>query len=154
MRYRPAQFCRLLVDQGIDATVGDEPARAVRYLLIGGLAWLLDVIVFAVTVSSVGVASAQLGARVCGAFVAFSGHKLFVFRQADLQPAAIVAQAVRYAALWLLSFTISALALIGLIEQAGVAALTAKVVVEIGIVALNYLVMRAFVFPPTPTRTS
>lgn len=122
-----------------------------RYLLIGGLAWLVDVLVFALSVSSVGVASAQLGARVCGAFVAFSGHKLFVFRQTDLQLAAVATQAVRYAALWLLSFTISALALIGLIDQAGVPALTAKVGVEIGIVALNYLVMRAFVFPSRPT---
>lgn len=144
---------RLVADRGGKTALGDGRARALRYLLVGGLAWLLDVAVFALCVGGIGVAPAQLCARVGGAVFAFFGHRVFVFRATDGRPATIASQAVRYATLWLLSFAVSTLALIGLIDHAGVHALTAKLGVEIGVVAMNYLVLGSLIFPPArPTK--
>lgn len=130
--------------------LGVGSARVVRYLLTGGVAWLADFAVFTVCLASVGIAMAQLFARITGAIVAFIGHKLFVFGELDYQPATLARQTMRYVALGIWSYALSTLALIGLIERAGVNAIVAKVIVETGIVVMNYLVMKALIFQPHP----
>ena len=128
---------------------GAEPARVTRYLLMGGVAWLVDVAVFSLCLPSLGVVLAQVSARTAGAVVAFLGHKLVVFRALDSEPATVGLQLVGYSALWVFSLGVSTLALIGLIEHVGVNAIAAKVVVEAGIVVMNYLVMKGFIFRPS-----
>jgi putative flippase GtrA len=150
--YRSTVARRVFVDQHVKRAVGDGLPRTLRYLLVGGMAWVIDIAVFALCVTGVGVASAQLLARLSGAIVAFFGHKVFVFGEDSLEPATVARQALRYVSLWVLSVTISTLALIGLIDHAGVHALSAKVAVESAMVAMNYLVMRSVVFRPADAR--
>lgn len=121
-----------------------------RYLMTGGVAWLADLAVFTTTFTALGIVAAQFLARTTGAVVAFLGHKLFVFEEKDVQPATIARQGLRYAALWVWSYAVSTLALIGLIERAGLNAVAAKVIVEAGIVVMNYLVMKTLIFHPRP----
>jgi putative flippase GtrA len=125
--------------------------RPTKYLLVGGAAWVADVAVFALSVNALGVVPAQCSARIVGAVLAFFGHKLFVFGEHDLRRLTLAAQALRYTALWIVSFALSTLALVALIAHAGIPPLPSKVFVEAGIVVLNYLVMRGLVFIP-PTR--
>lgn len=124
--------------------------RPTKYLLVGGVAWVADVAVFALSINALGVVPAQCCARVAGAVLAFFGHKFFVFREYDLRRPTLTAQALRYTALWVLSFTLTTLALVALIAHADIAALPAKVLVEACIVVLNYLVLRGLVFAPPP----
>lgn len=128
------------------ALQGASSAQVFRYLLIGGLAWLTDFAIFALCLASTNVVFAQLCARIAGGAVGFFGHKLFVFREGSVHPAMVASQTLRYAALWLLSYVVSTLALIGLIEHAGLNATHSKVMVETGIVVMNYLVMKRFIF--------
>ncbi len=131
---------------GVKGFPGGESARMLRYLLSGGVAWLADLTVFAVCLGSFGIAIAQLVARISGAVVAFAGHKLFVFGEQDVKPATLIRQALGYAVLWLLSYVASTLALIGLIEYAGMQMLLAKILVEATIIIMNYLIMKALIF--------
>jgi putative flippase GtrA len=148
IQYRPWSCHQLRALQVVIITLAHHRARVFRYLIIGGVAWLVDITVFTLSLNAVGTISAQLYARTLGATVAFIGHKFLVFRESDIRPTTIVNQAFRYIALWLLSFTISTLALVGLIDCIGAHALTAKVGVEIGIVAMNFLLMRSLIFQP------
>ena len=146
---------RLAANPGIKAVLGKTPARAARYLLVGGLAWLTDLAVFALSMGTFGVVSAQLAARIVGGLVAFLGHRFLVFDEPGLQHTPLATQGLRYAALWVLSFAVSTAALVGLIDHAGLPPLITKVGVEVGIVAMNFLIMGAFVFrPPRKCHTS
>jgi putative flippase GtrA len=124
-----------------------EARRLFRYLLTGAVAWLADVVVFTASLEVLGIALAQLLARTTGAVLAFFGHKLFVFDEVDLQRSTLTRQGVRYAVLWVWSYSVSTLALIGLIDHGGMNPLVAKVLVEVGIVVMNYLVMKGLIFP-------
>jgi hypothetical protein len=55
-------------------------------------------------------------------------------------------QIARYGLLWILSFGLSTAALIWLIAQRQMEPVVAKVLVEAGIVVLNYLLMHHMVF--------
>ena len=127
-------------------------ARPLRYLLSGGIAWLVDAAVFFICLPIAGVALSQLAARTVGAAVAFVGHKLFVFRAFDYHPTALARQTLRYVVLWVVSYSVSTLALIGLIEHLHWNAVAAKVTVEAGILVMNYLVMKTVIFHRTETR--
>jgi len=133
--------------------VGAEPARVTRYLLMGGVAWLVDIAVFSLCLPGLGVVLAQVSARTAGAVVAFVGHKLVVFRALDSEPATVGLQLVGYSALWVFSLGVSTLALIGLIEHVHFNPVAAKILVETGIVVLNYLVMRTVIFRTNPIQS-
>lgn len=121
-------------------------SRPVRYLLVGGTAWLADVAIFLFFVGGVGIAAAQLFARATGAVVAFFGHKWLVFEEKDNETATLRRQALAYAGLWILAYGVGTSALIVLIDQLGLQPLVAKILVEIAIVAMNYLVMKEWIF--------
>ena len=129
---------------GVSTTSG--VGRIFRYLLTGGVAWLVDVAVFTLCLTSVGILWAQVLARASGAAIGFVGHKFVVFRELDARPANVIPQIAGYGLLWMLSFTVSTVALVWLISRWHVEPLLAKVVVETGIVVLNYLVMHHVIF--------
>lgn len=129
-----------------------ESSRPFRYLVTGGVAWVVDVLVFTICLTGLGVVLAQLCARLTGAAVAFIGHKVFVFGERRASRSIVLRQAVGYAALWVFSYAISTFALILLIEQAGVPALLSKALVELGVVTINYFVMKLLIFKSTSKR--
>ena len=130
----------------------NESARPLRYLVTGGVAWLVDLAVFTFFLPLMGIVSAQLVARITGAIVAFIGHKLFVFRALDRSPAALATQTLGYAALWALAYVLSAGALVILIGHLNWNTIAAKFVVEVGIVLMNYTVMKSLIFLPPQNR--
>jgi putative flippase GtrA len=129
-----------------------ESARPFRYLVTGGVAWLVDLTVFTFLLPLTGIVSAQFVARIAGAIVAFLGHKLFVFRALDRSPAALATQTLGYAALWVLAYGLSAAALVILIGHLNWNTIAAKFVVEVGIVLMNYTVMKTLIFLPPQNR--
>lgn len=123
-----------------------ESLRPFRYLVTGGIAWLVDLAVFTFFLPIVGIAPAQLAARIVGAVVAFVGHKLFVFRSVEGNPSTLAGQSARYAALGILAYISSAVALIFLIEYLHWNVVAAKIIVEVGVVLMNYTVMKTMIF--------
>ena len=79
--------------------LNSDSARPFRYLVTGGMAWLVDLAVFTLLLPVAGIAPAQLAARTAGAVAAFAGHKLFVFRSLGRNPAALMTQTLAYAAI-------------------------------------------------------
>jgi putative flippase GtrA len=132
--------------------VSSELKRLLRYLVVGLLAWAVDLAVFLALIDILGVPASQLAARLTGAAVAFFGHKLLVFREPGMRAATLASQGARYAALWVLAYAVSTLALIGLIEHAAMAAVPAKVLVEAGIVVMNYVIMKTLIFQDRSAR--
>jgi putative flippase GtrA len=127
-------------------------SRVCRYVLTGGVAWVVDFVVFVAFVTPLGIVTAQLVARVAGALVAFLGHKFFVFQETQTEAAVLGGQALRYAALWVFSYGLSTLGLILLIEYLFLPEIPAKVLVEGCVVVLNYLIMRTLIFGRVATR--
>ena len=129
-------------------------SRPFRYLLSGGVAWLVDLAVFTLCLGVGGIAVAQFAARTVGALVAFIGHKVFVFRAHEYRPRIIARQSVYFAALWLFSYVTSTLALIVLIDRLDWNVVVSKLLVEIGVVLVNYTVMKSFIFHRVETKGS
>ncbi|MEJ2400134.1 MAG: GtrA family protein [Xanthomonadales bacterium] len=123
-----------------------DASRPARYLLSGGVAWLVDLGVFTLCLPIGGIAVAQFAARTVGAVVAFVGHKVFVFRAHEFRPRLVMRQSLHFAALWLFSYVSSTLALIGLIDLMEWNVVVSKVVVEAGIILVNYTVMKSLIF--------
>lgn len=121
-------------------------ARPFRYLFSGGVAWLVDLAVFTFFLPGGGIILAQLAARTAGAVVSFIGHKVFVFHARDYHPAALARQTFHFVLLWLFSYIMSTLALIGLIDKMHWNVLAAKLLVEVFILLINYRVMKLFIF--------
>jgi putative flippase GtrA len=118
-----------------------------RYLLVGGGAWVLDFAVFASCHTLVGVVWAQTLARVTGAVAAFTGHKLFVYKNKANTPRALGRQAAGYLLLWLLSYLLSIGLVVLFIEVMGLHPIAAKLAMEIILVGINYLTMKQLIFP-------
>ena len=73
---------------GVSTTGG--VGRIFRYLLTGGVAWLVDVAGFTLCLTSVDMLWAQVLARASGAAIGFVGHTFVVFRERDTRPADII----------------------------------------------------------------
>ena len=78
---------------GVSTTSG--AGCILRDPLTGGVAWLVDVAVFTLCLTSVGILWAQVLARASGAAIGFVGHTFVVFRELDARPANIFAQVSR-----------------------------------------------------------
>lgn len=131
-----------------------EKTRPLRYLLSGGVAWLVDLGVFTLCLASGGIAIAQFAARTAGAIVAFIGHKFFVFRAREYRPRILARQSLYFAMLWLFSYVSSTLALIGLIDVLRWNVVVSKIVVEVGVITVNYTVMKSYIFQRTGNKGS
>ena len=107
-----------------------------------GVSWLADLAVFAVTVQWLNVVIAQLVARLTGALLGFLLHKYVTFQESDAKTSRA---ALRYLALWVFGYFAST-SLILFLVHVQLTPLVAKVIVEIVLVPLNFLLMRRFVF--------
>lgn len=113
-----------------------------RYTLVMGCGWLADLLVFAIAVDSLDIPLSQLLARTTGAVVGFVLHKYFTFRQTGNARSNV---AVRYALVWMFSYFLST-GLIMLLANAGLLPVGAKLMVEIMVVPVNFILLRVFVF--------
>ena len=77
-------------DYSFGGSTAGGVGRIFRYLLTGGVAWLVDVAVFTLCLTSVGIVWAQVLARSSGAAIGLVGHTFVVFRERDTRPANII----------------------------------------------------------------
>ncbi|MCG8067678.1 MAG: GtrA family protein [Candidatus Thiodiazotropha taylori] len=117
-----------------------------RYLLVGGASWVVDFLVFFLSYSHIGIVPAQTLARIVGALVAFAGHKLIVFEDRQFTPQAMRQQIVQYLILWLVSYTLSVILLLGFIELLQLHPVAAKLITEAIIIVINFVTMRRYIF--------
>ncbi|HEX4858091.1 MAG TPA: GtrA family protein [Usitatibacteraceae bacterium] len=122
-----------------------DAGTALRYVVTMGAGWAADFVVFAITYAWMGIPGAQFLARVAGAAIGFALHRHFTFRAASSRPFAV--QALWYIGVWTLSYVLSTVLLVVGVE-AGLHPLVAKVGVELLIVPMNFLLLRALVFTP------
>ncbi|MET0067255.1 MAG: GtrA family protein [Candidatus Thiodiazotropha sp.] len=120
--------------------------QLMRYLLVGGIAWLVDFSLFTLAYTSLGIVLAQTLARIAGALVGFAGHKLVVFRDRSAQAASVRNQALQYALLWLFSYLASLVLLYLFIDSAGLHPVIAKLLTETVILGFNFATMRRYIF--------
>lgn len=114
-----------------------------RYVFAMGLAWLADVAVFAMAVVWLNIPVSQMLARTAGAITGFVLHRHITFRQASTNNSA--GAMLRFAMVWLFGYGVST-ALILLIVGSQLSPVGAKIVVEIGLVPINFVLLRLFVF--------
>ncbi|MCG7954731.1 MAG: GtrA family protein [Candidatus Thiodiazotropha endolucinida] len=117
-----------------------------RYLLVGGASWVVDFLVFFLTYSHIGIVPAQTVARIVGALVAFTGHKLIVFEDRQFTPQAMRQQIVQYLILWLVSYTLSVILLLAFIDLLQLHPVAAKLITEAIIIVINFVTMRRYIF--------
>ncbi|MCG7865987.1 MAG: GtrA family protein [Candidatus Thiodiazotropha taylori] len=117
-----------------------------RYLLVGGASWVVDFLVFFLSYSHIGIVPAQTLARIVGALVAFAGHKLIVFEDRQFTPQAMRQQIVQYLILWLVSYTLSVILLLGFIDLLQLHPVAAKLITEAIIIVINFVTMRRYIF--------
>ncbi|MEW8324336.1 MAG: GtrA family protein [Candidatus Thiodiazotropha taylori] len=120
--------------------------QVLRYLLVGGASWVVDFLVFFLTYSHIGIVPAQTVARIVGALVAFAGHKLIVFEDRQFTPQAMRQQIVQYLILWLVSYTLSVILLLGFIDLLQLHPVAAKLITEAIIIVINFVTMRRYIF--------
>jgi len=124
--------------------------RFAVYLLVGAVAWLVDLAVYHFIWPLAGIAVAQLAARITGAITAFLLNRSKTF-QVKNDMAGFVPQAIKYSVLLALNWMVS----VGLIYAAcrglGIHPVTAKIFVDIIVVPSNYFVLKHWVFPQTHT---
>ena len=117
-----------------------------RYLLVGGLAWLVDFLTFFALYAGVGLVWAQTAARVAGALVGFAGHKYFVFADRRSAPRHLGRQALLYVLLWGVSYGLSVAGLLWLVHDLELHPVTAKLLVEAVIMGFNFITMKRLIF--------
>jgi putative flippase GtrA len=121
-------------------------AQAGRYLLVGGLAWVVDFLSFSLSVSVLGLAWAQTLARIMGAVVGFLGHKYLVFADRRRGGQRLLRQGWQYLILWLLSYGLSLAGLFWLVVGLRLHPIVAKLLVESVVVLINFAVMKRVIF--------
>lgn len=127
-----------------------EPARqGGRYLLTGGIGWVVDFLTYVALLGPLGVFWAQSAARVVGALVTFVGHKLFVFRDHRTEAVLVARQTLQYVVLWVLSYLLSLGGILFLVGQQ-MHPVLAKILVEVLVVLLNFLTMKRLIFAGDP----
>lgn len=120
-------------------------ASPLRYLIVGGLLFAVDLAVFLFLhkLLGLGPALAQLAARGSGAAVGFFAHRHYTFRQA--LPVSRFGPGVQgggYLSLALVTFLLSPIVLVLTLEALGGRAVPAKLITEAVLVTLTYLALR------------
>ena len=122
--------------------------QLIKYLLIGGIAWIVDFLTFVLSFSELGIVWAQAAARINGALVGFIGHKLFVFEDRRTTQRLLLMQAIKYLILWCVSYGLSTGGILWLMDVMSIHPVVAKFIVETIVIAVNFLAMKRFIFAP------
>jgi len=119
-----------------------------KYIIVGVIAWLVDVVVYQLLWPVLGIAGGQAAARLAGAVTAFTLNRRHTFSIAP-GSAGIGLQGFKYGLLLALNWGLT----VGLIfcfhRGLGVAPLWAKIIADVFVVPCNYWVMKVWVFPRT-----
>ena len=122
--------------------------RFAMYLLVGVIAWLVDLAVYYALWPVMGIAAGQLLARIAGAVTAFLLNRWITFKSSG-DTAETVRQAFKYGALLALNWAVTVGFIYFLSYGLEMHPLTAKILVDIVIVPGNYLIMKYWIFPQT-----
>lgn len=120
--------------------------RFALYIVVGVISWLVDVTIYHLLWSTIGIASGQFIARLAGAVTAFLLNRGLTF-SANKEVSGFGPQVFKYAVLLLFNWVVTIGLIYAFIYGLSVHPLTAKILVDIIIVPGNYFIMKYFVFP-------
>jgi putative flippase GtrA len=121
--------------------------KFVIYVVVGLVAWLVDLVVFYALWPLVGIAAGQLAARIAGAVTAFLLNRSKTF-QAGGDAFGIASQATKYVLLLALNWVVTVGLINFSVQAANLNPLTSKILVDMIIVPSNYFVMKHMIFGP------
>jgi putative flippase GtrA len=117
-----------------------------RYLCVMGLGWLVDLAAFALFAQWLSIPLSQIIARLSGAAVGFAGHKWFSFSNGKTSSGRTARQSAVFALVWLFSYLLTTGGILFLVQKLGFEKLTAKILIEILVVPINYVMLSRWVF--------
>lgn len=117
-------------------------SRFLVYLLVGGMQWLIDLLVYTLSWPLLGVAGGQALARFSGAAAGFYLNRNHTF-EATGSPAR---QAPRFVAVWVANWGVSTLLVLWLLEHSGLSEVSAKVCVDLFVVPGSFILLKKWVF--------
>lgn len=126
--------------------------RFALYIMVGVISWVVDVAIYHLSWSLIGIVAGQFLARIAGAATAFLLNRRMTFRT-NKDVSGVGLQAVKYTTLLVLNWAVTVGLIYGLIYSLSMHPLTAKILLDIVIVPGNYLVMKYWVFPHSSTRS-
>lgn len=129
-------------------TLYEKHGDILRYLVIGGLTTLIDMGLFALLVSGFGVyyQTANVIVWVLAVSFAFVGNKWVVFRTKTKSPSALWKEAASFFAMRLVTLLFSAAFLYGAVDLLVWNENLAKLLCNIAVVILNYILSKLVVF--------
>lgn len=122
--------------------------RFLIYVFVGGVQWLIDLMVYLLSWPLIGVAGAQALARASGAVAGFYLNRQHTFKAAGT-PAQTGRQAFRFAVAWVGNWSLSTLMMLWILDTFGVSEVLAKVSVDLFVVPASFLLMKMWVFAPS-----
>lgn len=120
--------------------------RFTLYIIVGVISWLVDVSIYYLTWSLIGIAAGQFLARAAGAATAFLLNQQITFR-ASKDLSGFGPQAFKYAILLVLNWAVTVGLIYFLSYALSIAPLAAKILSDIIIVPGNFVIMKLWVFP-------
>lgn len=116
----------------------------VRYAAVSGTTWAIDFCIFLLLYQIAGIPAALLMARIVAGIFAFTAHKIFSFSsRSTTKPAEVVG----YIALVAINYLLSVVLISALPNDTLLSAGAAKLVVEVLIFAMNFLLLRRLFSP-------
>lgn len=125
--------------------------KFVIYVVVGLIAWLVDLTVFYALWPIIGIAAGQLAARIAGAVTAFVLNRSKTF-QAGGDALGMASQAMKYAVLLALNWVVTVGLIKILVHSAKLDALIAKILIDMIIVPGNYIILKHMIFGPVVKR--
>jgi putative flippase GtrA len=118
----------------------------VKYVIVGLIAWLVDVAIFQLLWPVIGIAGSQALARIAGAVTAFSLNRKHTFGVAAGSGGTGV-QGLKYGVLLILNWAVTVVLIFILYRGLGIGPLWSKVITDVIVVPCNYWVMKFWIFP-------
>lgn len=119
--------------------------RFLVYLLVGGIQWLIDLLVYTLSWPLLGVAGGQALARFSGAAAGFFLNRNHTF-EATGSPKQTARQALRFVAVLVTNWGVSTLLVLWLLKISGLSEVSAKVCVDLVVVPGSFLLLKKWVF--------
>lgn len=117
-----------------------------KYVVIGLIAWLVDVVIFQLLWPVMGIAGSQALARIAGAVTAFSLNRKHTFGIAP-NSGRIGVQGFKYGLLLTLNWAGTVALIFVFYRGLGIEPLWAKIITDVIVVPCNYWVMKLWIFP-------
>ena len=126
--------------------------RFTLYILVGVIAWLIDLTVYQLLWNITGIAIAQGAARVAGAAGSFILNRQYTFAH-GLTLRGVAPQLVKYLVLLVANWAGTVFLIYLFHRGAGLNPLVAKIGADMIVIPTNYWIMKVWIFPkPTDPR--